>query len=70
MLEDHCEVGDVVIYDGATVHGVQDIDPDVRMDLNTIDGRVVMFASLYRDMGSERTLSSGFEKLKNGDKAW
>ena len=70
MLEDHSELGDVIIYDGATVHGVQDIDPDVRMNLETIDGRVVMFASLYQDMSSEGTLDSGFEKLRNGRKSW
>lgn len=49
-LDDYSEPGDIVIYDGRTVHGVEDIDPDVVLDLDTINGRLAGFATLYKKM--------------------
>ena len=48
--EDDCELGDVIVYDGRSVHGVGDIDPLEPFDLMTFSGRVVAFASLYRHL--------------------
>jgi hypothetical protein len=48
--EGDCELGDVIVYDGRSVHGVGDIDPLERFDLTTFSGRVVAFASLYRHL--------------------
>ena len=48
--EDHCALGDVMIYDGTTVHGVGDVDPMAPLDLARFTGRVVAFASLYRHL--------------------
>ena len=47
-FEDHCQVGDVVIYSGKTVHGVIDIDPDKFPDLNSSDGRYVGLTTLFK----------------------
>ncbi len=48
--ESECEIGDVIVYDGHSVHGVGDIDPLKPLDLTTFSGRVVAFASLYRHL--------------------
>lgn len=55
LYEDHCERGDVVIYDGRTVHGVADIDPLQPLELDRFGGRAVAIVSLFR------VLSSGTE---------
>ena len=48
MLEDHFEVGDIIIYDGRTFHGVEDIDPHKKLDMSTINGRLAAFVSVYK----------------------
>lgn len=45
-----CEYGDIVIYDGRTVHGVADIDPQHRFRHDTVEGRLAGFVTLYKDM--------------------
>ena len=47
MIEDLCQAGDVLVYDGRSRHGVEDIDSHVALDTSTINGRVVAMASLY-----------------------
>ena len=49
-LDDCALPGDIVVYDGRTVHGVEDIDPRVPLDLDTINGRVAGFATLFKKM--------------------
>ncbi len=39
--------GDVIVYDGATIHGVADIDPDVVFDAQNLRGRAVALATIY-----------------------
>lgn len=46
--EDHCLRGDVIIYDGRSVHGVADIDPMHPLELDRFGGRAVAIASLFR----------------------
>ena len=46
--EEFCRTGDVVVYDGRSVHGVADIDPLMDLDLKRFSGRVVALASLFR----------------------
>lgn len=46
--EEHCRAGDVVVYDGRSIHGVADIDPMADLDLARLSGRVVALASLFR----------------------
>jgi hypothetical protein len=47
-FERHCRAGDVVVYDGRSVHGVADIDPLDPLDLHTLSGRVAALVSIYR----------------------
>ncbi len=37
-------------YDGRTVHGVEDIDPHLPLDLDTLNGRIGAFATLFKVM--------------------
>ena len=47
MLEEQCITGDVLVYNGQSYHGVEEIDPHQKLTLDTINGRVVALASLY-----------------------
>lgn len=53
--EQFCQAGDLVVYDGRSIHGVADIDPMADLDLHSFSGRVVGLVSLYRhlDPGSD-----------------
>jgi len=49
-FERHCLPGDIGIYDGRTIHGVEDVDPHKKIDLRSLNGRMVGFVSLYKDL--------------------
>lgn len=49
-IEEEACLGDIILYDGDTVHGVDTIDPHKSLDLNTPSGRLVGFVTLYKDM--------------------
>jgi hypothetical protein len=72
LFEDHTASGDIVIYDGRTVHGVADVDPLLPLDLETFSGRSAGFVSLFRhlacDGNSYAKLSrEAVERLMPGD---
>jgi hypothetical protein len=48
--EAECRAGDVIVYDGRTIHGVADVDPLEALALDRFSGRVAAFASLYRHL--------------------
>lgn len=48
-LELTARAGDVIIYSGASLHGVDDIDPFAVADSRRIDGRIVGLVSLYQN---------------------
>ncbi len=50
ILDDHAEPGDILVYDGRTQHGVEDIDPLATLDLTTFNGRVAAFVTLFKVM--------------------
>ena len=39
--------GDVIVYDGATIHGVADVDPELVFDAQNLRGRAVALATIY-----------------------
>jgi hypothetical protein len=49
-LDDCALMGDIIIYDGRTVHGVEDIDPGAMLDMDTINGRLAGFVTLFKKM--------------------
>ena len=50
ILDDYAEPGDILIYDGRTQHGVEDIDPLTTLDMTTFNGRVAAFVTLFKVM--------------------
>jgi len=54
--EEECEIGDVVIYSGATVHGVADIDLHKTFDSRRPDGRYAGFVTLYKEFTRKKEL--------------
>ena len=46
--EDIAEVGDVVVYNSKTTHGVLDIDPDKLPDITSKKGRYVGLTTLFK----------------------
>lgn len=50
LYEDVCRSGDIVIYDGRSMHGVADIDPLAPLDLTRFNGRAVGLASLFKHL--------------------
>lgn len=50
FLDDYSQPGDIVVYDGRTEHGVEDVDPHLPMDLDTINGRLAGFVTLFKKM--------------------
>jgi len=46
--ENVAEVGDVVIYNSKTIHGVEDIDSSFFPNLNSNDGRYVALTTLFK----------------------
>ncbi len=48
--ERFCRAGDLIVYDGNSIHGVADIDPLAPLDLGTFSGRVVALVSLFRHL--------------------
>jgi hypothetical protein len=53
MFEDHTVAGDIVIYDGRTMHGVADVDPLSPLDLDRFGGRSAGFVSLFRHLAPD-----------------
>lgn len=51
ILEDIFELGDIIIYDGSTHHGVEEIDPHRKLVMDQATGRLAGFVSLYKAMG-------------------
>lgn len=48
FLEDKLQSGDILIYHGNSIHGVDEIDPHKKLDLNKLNGRIVLMNSLYQ----------------------
>ncbi|MCX6125491.1 MAG: hypothetical protein NTV34_12200 [Proteobacteria bacterium] len=44
-IDDFCEAGDLVIYDGSALHGVESIDIRSKPDLDTLSGRIIFVAT-------------------------
>lgn len=72
MFEDHTAAGDIVVYDGRTMHGVADVDPLLPLDLDAFGGRSAGFVSLFRHLASggdsyAKLSREAVERLMPGD---
>ena len=63
--EEGCDIGDIVIYSGATVHGVADIDLHKTFDNRTCRGRLAGFVTLYREFKQKGQLRDYVGDPKN-----
>ena len=54
FYEDECKLGDVVIYDGRVMHGVEEIDPMEPLDLNSFEGRHVALVTLFKHFTKDK----------------
>ena len=59
-LESVAQIGDVLVYDGRSEHGVDDIDPHLVPSLTELQGRIVALASLYKDLDGKAAQYSAF----------
>ncbi len=50
IFEKEFEVGDIIIYDENTMHGVDEIDIHKNLNLDSICGRLTAFVSIYKNM--------------------
>ena len=50
IFENCFSVGDIIVYNESTFHGVEEIDPHRNLDLETFNGRVTAFVSLYKNL--------------------
>jgi hypothetical protein len=50
LYEDVCQSGDVVVYDGRSIHGVSDVDPLAPLDLTQLNGRLVALATIFKQL--------------------
>lgn len=57
FYERECSIGDIVIYSGATVHGVVDIDIHKTFDSTSSEGRMAGFVTLYRHFERKNQLA-------------
>lgn len=72
IFEDYTAAGDIVIYDGRTMHGVADVDPLLPLDLDTFGGRSAGFVSLFQHLASDgnsyaKLSREAVERLLPGD---
>lgn len=48
--EDYTKLGDIIVYDATTSHGVNDIDPDLPFKQHSLAGRMSALVTLYKDL--------------------
>jgi hypothetical protein len=62
--EEFCELGDIVIYSGATIHGVADIDLHKPFDNRIIGGRFAGFVTIYKEFTKKNELGKYISGIK------
>lgn len=60
LYEKFSSPGDILIYSGDTEHGVMDIDPGCKIELDKINGRLAAFVSLFLDKKEFKDTKRGF----------
>lgn len=62
-IEDNTEQGDLLIYKSTVKHGVDEIDPNMKLNLSKANGRIVLMNSLYQDFTIKKSRSKFFRNL-------
>lgn len=66
FFEGECDLGDIVIYDGRVLHGVEDIDPMEMLDLSSFAGRHVAMVTLFKHFSKSNSENEYKALLKPG----
>lgn len=53
FFETEKNAGSLIFFNGETVHGVEDVDPDELLDMNEKKGRIAIFVNLYANLHKE-----------------
>lgn len=61
-LEKYAKRGDILIYKSTLKHGVKEIDPFKKLNLEKINGRVVLMNSLYQNFNKSKIKSKYYSK--------
>lgn len=61
LLEDYAKQGDLLIYKSTIKHGVEEIDPDQKLNLKKPSGRIILMNSLYQDFSQKKNKSKFFK---------
>ncbi len=62
-VEKFCKIGDILVYKTDILHGVQEIDPQKKLNLRTINGRIVLMNSLYQNFNKKPSKDKFFKKI-------
>jgi hypothetical protein len=54
FFENEVNAGALVLFDGETVHGVEDVDPNQLLDMDSNLGRIALFVNLYANLQKEK----------------
>ena len=47
-IDDYTNIGDVIIYNGRTIHGVMDVDSEKKLDLSKLNGRLTAAVTFFK----------------------
>lgn len=61
FYEETCNLGDIIIYSGETIHGVADIDLHKTLDTRKPEGRMAGFVTLYKHFDRKKQLEDFVE---------
>ena len=61
FIEDNAHQGDLLIYKSTINHGVEEIDPKKKLNLNEANGRIVLMNTLYQDFTKKKSKSKFFK---------
>ena len=63
LIEDMLRTADIIIYKSTIKHGVDEIDDDKKIDLNRINGRIILMNSLYQNFLTSEAKDKFFKKI-------
>ena len=47
-LEKFLKSGDILVYNGSSDHGVYEVDPNHKIEMSKLNGRVILMNSFYQ----------------------
>ena len=48
QIDNYTNIGDVILYNGKTVHGVMDVDSEKKLDLSKLNGRLTAAVTFFK----------------------